>query len=224
MGTVIRLRFLLMGLFLLSGPVFSQSLIRGIVVDSATFANLPYVNIQVKHSFKGTTTDINGSFSILATPHDTLIFSLLGYKKLELALADYEPGIIRLMEQPTLLRAVIVSDSVLFENPYEGMFDEQEAKLKKKIPFYYHKTRKDKIKAANWRAQSLHVQTYVDVVINEDETKNALIKRYDLTEKEYYETLALFNEQNYAVMYYLTRAELVSFLNKFFEAHVPRKK
>ena len=42
------------------------------------------------------------------------------------------------------------------------------------------------------------------------------MKAYDLTEEEYYEILTRFNEKHYEVMYFLTAAELKSFLNRFF--------
>jgi hypothetical protein len=215
---------LIVGFVFFFQRVICQELVRGIVVDSATFEALPYVNIQVKNSLRGTTTDLKGNFSIGAKDTDTLVFTLLGYKKIELSLADYEAGIIRMSEYLTYLRPVVIRDSLIFENPYAGMFDEQNAKLIKRIPFYYHKARKDKIKAANWREESQRVQTYVDVVINDPETKLNLITQYKLTEQEYYQLLSEFNEKNYSVMYYLTKAELLSFINRFFESHRPLKK
>ena len=199
----------------------AQDLVRGIVVDSATFAALPNVNVQVKNQLRGTITDEKGNFSIRATELDTLVLSLVGYKRIEFALIGYEPGMIRMAEQPTLLAPIDIKDDRFYRNPYEGMFDEQNAKLKKRIPFYYHKTRKDKIKAANWREESIRVQTYVDLVIHNPETKQGLMEQYALTEKEYYDILTKFNQTHYKVMYYLTPGELSSLLNQFFEAHAP---
>jgi hypothetical protein len=209
--------------FLMSLSAIGQTLMRGMVVDSATFVALPYVNVQVKGFLRGTTTDAKGSFSIQATELDTLIFTLVGYKKLEFSLLGYEPGMIRMTEQPTMLAPITIHDSRIAANPYEGMFDEQNARLKKRIPFYYHKSRKDKIKAANWREEVSRVQTYVDVVINDTETRNGLMTKYKLNEKEYYDVLARFNEKHYNVMYYLTRGELISLINRFFEANAPQK-
>jgi hypothetical protein len=198
-----------------------QQLIKGIVVDSATFDALPNVNVQLKGKLKGTVTDSKGNFSVIATELDTLVLSIVGYKRLEFPLFGYEPGMIRMTEQPTMLTPITIKDNRIYVNRYEGMFDEQNARLKKKIPFYYHKSRKDKIKAANWREEALRVQTYVDVVINNPETKQGLMKQYNLTEKEYYDVLTKFNEMHYEVMYFLTEAELTSLLNQFFEANVP---
>jgi len=195
-----------------------QEIMKGIVVDSATFSPLPYVSVQLKNKSRGTTTDGQGNFSILATQLDTLIFSLLGYERLEYSLFAYEASVIRMAERATMLKGVTIDDTRLNANPYEGLFDEQNAALKKaRIPFYYSKVRKDKIKAGRWRDENIRVQTYVDVVINDPETKTSLMKKYSLNEDEYYAILTRFNEKHYNVMYYLTAAELTSFLNRFFE-------
>ena len=126
----------LSALLLAATGSYGQGLTTGIVVDSTTMAALPFVNIQVKNSSAGTRTDDKGSFSIVAGENDTLVFTLVGYEKLELPLADYEPSIIRLSEKYTLLEAVTI-DEYRQRDLYEGMFDDQNARLKKNIPFYF---------------------------------------------------------------------------------------
>jgi len=214
--------FKLMGLtivtFLLARNASGQEFIRGLVADSATFVPLPYVTVQVKNTGVGTVTDESGSFTIRASVRDTLIFSLIGYERLELALDHYETSVIRLAERPTLLEAVTIDD-LHVGNPYENLFDEQnESLLKRSIPFYFSKARKDQIKAGWWREENQRVQTYVDVVINDSTLRLDLMRRHHLSEKQYYETLTAFNEVHYAEMYYLTALELVSLINRFFEA------
>ncbi len=196
----------------------AQKVVKGIVVDSASFAPLPYVNIQIKGSTRGATTDAQGNFSILASDNDTLIFSLVGYQRIELPLFDYEAGVIRMGEKVTELKPITILDTKA-GNPYEGLFDEQNAALvRRKLPFYMPKAKKEKIWFDRLRAENVRVKTYVDLVINNPQTKAGLMKRYNLTEDQYYKTLTKFNERYYNVMYYLTSAELESFLNKFFEA------
>lgn len=204
--------------FCSTASVYSQEIIKGIVVDSASFAPLAYVNVQVKNKSKGTATDLQGNFSLFATKQDTLIFSLVGYERLELPLFDYEAGVIRLTEHTTMLKSITIDDSRIGTSYYEGMFEEQNEKLKARIPFYFSKARKDKIKAGRWREENLRIKTYVDVVINNPETKEGLMKKYSLSEDEYYAILTRFNETHYNVMYYLTEAELISLLNRFFES------
>lgn len=211
--------------FLIFCCVFSygQQVIRGIVVDSASYSALPNVNVQIKNRYRGTTTDSKGNFTLYGTPNDTLVLSLVGYNRLALPLYDYEVSMIRMSQKETMLAPIIINDSRLYVNPYEGMFDDQDQNLKKRIPFYYSKGRKDKIKAANWREESARVQTYIDVVINNAETKNGLLRKHGLNENEYYAILTAFNEKHYAVMYYLTAGELISLINKFFEAAAPSR-
>lgn len=196
----------------------AQKIVKGIVVDSVSFAPLPFVNIQLKSSHRGTSTDSEGNFSILASDSDTLLFSIVGYQRLELPLFDYEASVIRLTEKVTQLKPITIIDSKV-GNPYEGLFDQQNASLaRRKLPFYMSKVKKEKIWFDRLRAENVRVKTYVDLVINNPETKSGLMKRFSITEEQYYKTLTKFNEKYYNVMYYLTSAELESFLNKFFES------
>jgi hypothetical protein len=203
-------------------PAYAQELFVGIVVDSATLNALPAVNIQIKNSGTGTTTDEKGDFSIPSTRGDTLVFSLVGYQTVELPLAGYEAGVIRLSEKYTLLQAVTI-DEYRRENPYEGMFEDQNSRLKRNIPFYFSKAKKEKIKVEILKQENLRVKTYVEVVVNSSELKTQLMTKYSLSEKEYYDILTTFNETHYGVMYYLTRSELMSLLNSFFESRVSGK-
>jgi hypothetical protein len=214
---------LLFTLSIICQVAVAQQLYRGMVVDSATFSGLPNVNVQIKGQFKGTVTDVKGNFSLMAKPSDTLVFTLVGYNRTEVPLIDYEASMIRMSQKETYLAAITIHDNRLYANPYQGMFDDQNQLLRKRIPFYYSKARKDKIKAANWREESLRVQTYINVVINDPKTKNGLMETYKLTEKEYYDILTLFNEQHYEVMYFLTGPELTSLISRFFEANAPGK-
>ncbi len=57
-----------------------QLTVSGNVVDSQTGEALPYVNIIVKDATLGTTTDVNGNYSIeVPTPDVILVYSFIGY-------------------------------------------------------------------------------------------------------------------------------------------------
>lgn len=196
-----------------------QQFVSGIVVDSASFNALSSVSIRIKNGTGGTVSDSKGNFSIQAEGSDTLVFSLVGYQTLELPLDGYEEGIIRLAEKYTLLEAVTI-DEFRVEDLYEGMFEEQNARRSQKIPFFFSKAKKEKIKLQGLRAENLLVQTYVDVVINAD-LKSQLIRKHGLTEDEYYRILTAFNERHHRVMYHLSRAELTSLIIRFFESEAP---
>jgi len=200
-----------------------QEIVRGIVVDSATFNPLPYVNIRIKNSFRGTNTDAQGNFSVLASKQDTLILSLVGYQNVVIPLVDWEPSMIRMAESSIMLKTVTITDTQL--DPYQGMFDDQNAILaERKNRFYYSRQKKEKRRVVWLKEDNIRVKTYVDVVINDPATKNRLMKENNLTEVQYYDVLAQFNEKNYNVMYYLTAGELVTLLNNFFNRTAPLKK
>lgn len=204
-----------------SGTADAQEQFTGIVVDSASLTALAQVNVQIKGGSTGTSTDEKGFFSIRALRSDTLVFSLVGYEPLVLPLATYEAGMIRLSEKYTLLQAVTI-DEYRRQNLYEGMFEEQNARRQTSIPFYFSKARKEKIKVAALKEENLLVKTYVDVVVNNPGLKANLMKKYGLTEAEYYRVLTSFNETHHRVMYHLTQAELLSLLNTFFESNAFR--
>lgn len=204
-----------------SGTADAQEQYTGIVVDSASLTALAQVNVQIKGGSTGTSTDEKGFFSIRALRSDTLVFSLVGYEALVLPLATYEAGMIRLSEKYTLLQAVTI-DEYRRQNLYEGMFEEQNARRQTSIPFYFSKAKKEKIKVAALREENLLVKTYVDLVVNNPGLKANLMKKYGLTEAQYYRVLTSFNETHHRVMYHLTQAELLSLLNTFFESNASR--
>jgi TonB-linked SusC/RagA family outer membrane protein len=56
-----------------------QVSVKGTITDAATSEALPGANVQVKGTTTGTTTDLNGGFSITAKTGDVLVFSFIGY-------------------------------------------------------------------------------------------------------------------------------------------------
>ncbi len=76
--------FLILGLtFTIS--VFAQSVnVTGIVTDGADGSTMPGVSIAVKNTTSGTTTNIDGEYSITVDQGATLVFSFIGYTTREL--------------------------------------------------------------------------------------------------------------------------------------------
>src|SRR5688572_1513529 len=100
-----RLLFVLLLLCVIGlGPLKAQDLIQGMVVDSATFTALPYVNVTVKNKQKGTITDTNGNFKLVTEPGDTLVFSFVGYKTVEVSTTGWEASVVLMAENPTVLK------------------------------------------------------------------------------------------------------------------------
>src|SRR5699024_10265726 len=63
--------------------------ISGQVVDAKTGGPLPGVNVYVEGTNTGTTTDADGRFLLtVADNAETLVFSFIGYERLELPIGD----------------------------------------------------------------------------------------------------------------------------------------
>ncbi|MEI9919907.1 MAG: carboxypeptidase-like regulatory domain-containing protein [Bacteroidota bacterium] len=222
MGHQKKIRLTLLALAL-STACFAQELVtvKGIVVDSAKLKPIAYVNVFVKKLNRGTTTDTKGNFTISARPSDTIRFSFVGYKTLELPARDWEPSVIMMAEEVTILKTLTVHGEAIGSR-YDGLFDEQNRKLeqsRKSLPFYYAKDKKERIMVARAKNESIRVKHYVDLLVKDDKIKNELMKKHGLTETQYYDLLAKFNQRNYAVMYYLTDIELLTLLYRFYDAN-----
>ena len=87
----ITLNHLVMVIFLLFLPYFTyaQKNITGVISDESGVP-LPGVNVVIKGTNTGTTTDFNGNYSINASDTDILTFSFVGFidQEIEVGNAD----------------------------------------------------------------------------------------------------------------------------------------
>src|SRR5512136_1780240 len=100
------LTFLLfMAIFLpqLSG----QQGIKGIVLDDNK-EPLPGVSVQIKNTTRGAFTDINGNYSLVVQPSDTLVFSMVGMKTVKEPVGDRTTINITLTSDTKLMDEVVV--------------------------------------------------------------------------------------------------------------------
>ena len=77
---------LLLILLLFGGlsTVFAQSgTVQGVITDATNGGPLPGATVQIKGTTTGTTTDLNGKYSITVTSGATLVFSYVGYESQE---------------------------------------------------------------------------------------------------------------------------------------------
>jgi TonB-linked SusC/RagA family outer membrane protein len=85
----------------------SQQPITGTVKDAQGI--LPGVTVLIKGKALGTTTDENGQFSINANPSDVLVFSYIGYKTVEITVANQTAINIQLEEDTTQLKEIVLN-------------------------------------------------------------------------------------------------------------------
>jgi TonB-linked SusC/RagA family outer membrane protein len=91
--------------YILLSPVY---LISGTVKDSKTDVGIPGVNILVKGTATGATTDANGKFNLNADEGATLVFSFIGYKNQEVLVNNQTTLDVKLDEDVSQLSEVVV--------------------------------------------------------------------------------------------------------------------
>lgn len=95
-------------LLVIGTTAFAQS-ITGRVTTSKDGQPLPGVSILVKGTTMGTTTDADGKYSVSAAKTGTLVFSFIGYKTQEVAIANRSTVDVALEEDATMINEVVVT-------------------------------------------------------------------------------------------------------------------
>ncbi|MWB94573.1 SusC/RagA family TonB-linked outer membrane protein [Flavobacterium sp. GA093] len=104
-------RFLVLFLALMSQIMFAQErVVSGTVSDNAGLP-LPGVSVLVKGTKTGTQTDLDGKFSIKATPSQTLVFSYIGMKTQEVV-ANSGTLKVKLKDDSVELGEVVITGAV----------------------------------------------------------------------------------------------------------------
>lgn len=91
-------------IIIVDGP--EASVISGTVLDSSG-QPVPGVAVIVKGTTNGTTTDLDGKFSIKATPDNILAFSSIGYKTQEVAVGNRSSFNINLKDDSIVLESAV---------------------------------------------------------------------------------------------------------------------
>ena len=104
-------RILLLVVFLLGGIsmlMAQERAITGKVSDAKTKETLPGATISLKGTPKGTTTDIDGNYIIMAKQGDILVYSFVGYDNREITISDQQTIDILLETKKIFLDEVVV--------------------------------------------------------------------------------------------------------------------
>ena len=84
----------------------------GIIVTGDSLQPVPFVNILIQGSRRGTTSDYFGYFSLVAKPNDTLVFSCIGFKHNRYIVPD------SLSTNRYSLIQVLITDTFLLSETY----------------------------------------------------------------------------------------------------------
>lgn len=102
------LNSLLLLTFLIPATFFGQSTVTGTVTDEANALPLPGVNIVVKGTTTGASTDFDGNYSITVKQGDILVFSYLGYTTKEITYTGQSTLNVALAQDTSQLDEVVL--------------------------------------------------------------------------------------------------------------------
>jgi hypothetical protein len=185
----------------------------------------------LKGTAYGTITNVNGVFTLKVKETDSLIFSSVGYDRLELPVYFGEDVMfVRLTQQVIMLREVTITG-----RPEAAKKELPSLKLRSKsLPWggampngggaavnldFFSKREREKRKLAKLNAELARTQTYVEIVTN-TEVKQELMDRFSISDSTFYKILTHFNEQHQEVTHSGNQGDILTQLFSFFEAEV----
>ena len=103
-------KILILLLFSFSAISYAQNVdVKGTITEGSSGQPLPGVNILIKNTSRGATTDFDGIFAINDVPiNSVLVISYLGYVSQEIAVVNSDPINIVLQEDTETLNEVVV--------------------------------------------------------------------------------------------------------------------
>lgn len=117
-----RLHFIIILIGAYFNPMFSQQLIKGIIVEGDSSTTMPFVYVINKTTGNGTMSDNSGTFYLKTNPQDTLLVSFVGYVKLKLPVSKLKTnanGDVRIVMRKIIYNLNAVTVSAFKIKPYE---------------------------------------------------------------------------------------------------------
>jgi hypothetical protein len=97
---------------IISSSVFSQGLVEGTIVDKETKKPVPFASIGIIGTSKGTSSNLNGQFSISINETDSIRITCVGYESLSLGATQLLPSI-DLTPIVTQLSEIVILDRAI---------------------------------------------------------------------------------------------------------------
>ncbi|TYA69928.1 SusC/RagA family TonB-linked outer membrane protein [Seonamhaeicola marinus] len=99
---------LLLFLFFVPIGLFAQTVVKGKVTEKSTDIPLPGVNVVIKGTTTGTSTDFDGEYQIEANSGDILVFSYVGYQSVEIPFTGGATLNVELAEDAAQLDEIVI--------------------------------------------------------------------------------------------------------------------
>ncbi len=220
-----------------------ERLIKGKVIDSISVESLPYVNIRIKGTDRGVSSNIQGHFEINAFPHDTLLFSFIGYFTKERVVpltGDFL--VVHMKESPKMLNPVNVYSSIKVKgvasapyNPYKLSFKDLNANSQTygsvptfgpnlQLPLSFGSKESREFRKLQSDTEKKDKARVYSEVINDPVTKQTILEKYPMTDKEYYDILVKFNQSKGAIITGMESKEIMNVLLYFYRDQTAKKK
>ena len=100
---------LLFVMFIVPSIMIAQSTVTGKVIEQSTSIPLPGVNVIIKGTATGASTDFDGNYQISANNGDVLVFSYIGFVTQEITYTGQSPINVQLAEDATQLNEIVVT-------------------------------------------------------------------------------------------------------------------
>ena len=210
--------------------------LTGIIYDSLTLAPLSYVTVVNETGHNGTTSDENGSFRLVVSPGDTVLFTMLGYtRKRKVVRGDEQAMIVFLREFALTLSPVTIYGSL---KPYGS---EQWKSVIEKQPFIHNpagpgsgyvvetfgpglsigglitkmfKSEKEKKKLNTIREKAKKSETYLALIVS-DETRHYFQQTFSMSEDDYNKFIESFNLAHPEAVFIESRDEIMKLMVAF---------
>src|SRR5450759_4490700 len=109
MRTILLMCLTAIGILLCQSAIAQTKTVTGFVTDASTYEALPGVNVVVKATTQGTTTDVNGSYTIMVSPGQILMFTSIGYTPKEITVSSSSKIDVSLSQDVMGLGEVVVT-------------------------------------------------------------------------------------------------------------------
>ncbi len=104
-----RIKMMLL-LFIFPAVIFAQETLTGKTINDVTGEAVPFVNVIQKGTTNGTTSDLDGNFSLtVESLPATLVFSYIGFETQEINVTQNSPINLRFVETAAALDEVVVT-------------------------------------------------------------------------------------------------------------------
>ncbi len=103
--------------------VFAQQTVGGTVTDAASGEPLPGVNVIVKGTSRGVTSDFDGNYQISASQDEVLVFSYLGYSSQEIAVSSLQLNVTMSEDLAELEEVVVIGYGEVRKKDLTGAVD-----------------------------------------------------------------------------------------------------